>query len=132
MIETLKQLNEELKAKKLEDLTNEASRCASAAAIADLLKSNGIEVSSDCAEQVYELFNKSVELSDDDLANVAGGTVDISASNPTCPDCGVPLIYVDHGFDCDGSCSDDMWRKYECPECHDDFYWYYNCGYWTD
>ncbi len=67
------------------ELLTEAKKCTTASEIAELATKNGITISEEEANEIFENFNKTGEMKDDELDNVAGGGC---GSTPTkCPKC---------------------------------------------
>ncbi len=62
-----------------------AMACTSPRELAELASKNGIEMSVEQAERAFNSLNKNAALSDDEIANVAGGGWDFW--KPTCPVC---------------------------------------------
>ena len=80
-----------------QEMIEQAKQAQSAEEILSLAKENGVEMTAEEAQKYYELWHTAVELSDEELDNVAGGCSKdyeaIITHEQTCPKCGVILEY---------------------------------------
>ena len=113
------------------ELLEKAKQANSPEELLALAKENDVEFTREQAEAYFEQMNKSGELSDDELDNVAGGTC-YKGDRPittignycefwTCKDCGGNDY--DHagmdgpGHSCNGGCADTMVTCQTCKYC---------------
>ena len=62
--------------------------------IVSIAKENGMEMTAEEAQAYFDQLNRTGELSDDELDNVAGGGCSQQGGEPTCPKCGTVLTVV--------------------------------------
>jgi len=86
-----------------QELIEQAKQAGSMEELLAFAKENGVELTAEDAQKIYELWHASAELSDKELDNVAGGC---GPKKPDyCPHCGCKDIvksYSLHYFECTG------------------------------
>lgn len=100
-----------------QELIERAKQAGSAEELLALAKENGVKLTAEEAQEVYEMWHASAELSDEELENAAGGS--LCSEKAKCPYCGSEnvteknsvLLFSD-GF---GS---EYTHLYFCGACH--------------
>ena len=110
------------------ELLEKAKKAKSAEELLALAKENGVELSKEEAQAYFEQFNKTGELSDDELDNVAGGgchagdgrmvvTVFHHCKHFCCRRCGGKLVNKGEGDKCSGFRCNIYAQCCECKFC---------------